>query len=113
MDHLARREHEQARRHFATAVQIDRSIAPLLNNLAWIRSHSEPTDAAQALPLIDVVLQLEPGNAHYRDTRGHVLASLGRWPDAVVDLEVASVALPKSPERDDLVAQARRHLDQD
>jgi len=113
MDHLARREHEQARRHFATAVQIDRSIAPLLNNLAWIRSHSEPTDAAQALPLIDVVLQLEPGNAHYRDTRGHVLARLGRWPDAVVDLEVASVALPKSPERDDLVAQARRHLDQD
>jgi Tetratricopeptide repeat len=113
MFHLARREHEQARRYFAAALQTDRSFAPLLNNLAWIRSHSEPTDAAQALSLIDAALQLEPGNAHYRDTRGRVLAKLGRWPDAVADLEVASVGLSKSPERDELIAEAHRHLGQD
>jgi tetratricopeptide (TPR) repeat protein len=103
-------EPEQARRHFAAALRLDGSFAPILNNLAWIHSHSEATDPARSLPLIEAALQLDPANAHYRDTRGHVHARLGRWPDAVADLEVATVLLPQSAERNELLAEARRHL---
>jgi len=107
----ARREHRPARQHFAAALRRDPSVAPVLNNLAWIQSHSEPTDAAQALPLIDAVLQVEPDNAHYRDTRGHVLAKLGRWREAVTDLEAATSRLPETPERREVLTQVQRHLE--
>jgi tetratricopeptide (TPR) repeat protein len=109
----ARREYESAQRHFEEAWRRDRSVAPILNNLAWIQAHSEPTEAARALPLIDAALQLEPDKAHYRDTRGHVLARLGRWREAVVELEAVTARLPDSAERREALAQAHRQLGRD
>jgi tetratricopeptide (TPR) repeat protein len=109
----ARREHASARHHFAEALRSDQSVAPVLNNLGWIQSQSEPADAAQALHLIDAALEREPDNAHYRDTRGHVLARLGRWREAVTDLEAAISRLPESAERREVLTLARGHLDRD
>lgn len=108
----ARREHEQARQHFAAAASEEQSTPLILNNLAWVQAHVEQ-DAAQALPLIDASVRSQPENAHFRDTRGHVLAQLGRWREAAADLEAANAGLPENPTRQEVLKLVYRHLGRD
>jgi tetratricopeptide (TPR) repeat protein len=87
-------ESETAIFHFERAYQLDDSLGPVANNLAWILSHddAEQVDEPQlkrALQLIDSVIERWPNNPTYRDTRGQVLVKLGRWKAALDDLEFA------------------------
>ena len=66
------------------------------NNLAMAiaASSDRPDDLDKALTMMDDLVKQEPDNAHFLDTRGHVLARLGRIKDAISDFERA---LPKAP----------------
>jgi Flp pilus assembly protein TadD len=83
---------------------------PALNDLAWLLAHHEPIDLERALALVDKAIEIEPRNVHFRDTRGHVLAKLNRWQDAVVELEQAVNGLPGNRGTHAVLAQTYDNL---
>ena len=49
----------------------------------------EPANLDRALKVMEFVLKQEPKNPRLRETRGQILASMGRWKESVSDLEYA------------------------
>ena len=78
-----------ARQHLQSAYQLDPDIPQIKNDLAMDLSAGSPADQAQALKLIQSVLDQFPYEPGFRDTRGHVYAALGRYREALADLEFA------------------------
>jgi predicted Zn-dependent protease len=85
--------------HLERAYQLDSKSGLIANNLAWVLSQPPNPDFARALALIDVPLAREPNNPIYLDTRGRIYLAMGRWKDALADLEVV---LAKAPDTDGL-----------
>ena len=87
---------DAARSHFELACSLNPGFKIISNNLAMaIAAVSErPDDLEKALAIMDDLVSEEPENVHFLDTRGHVLAKLGRLKDAIRDFELA---LPKAP----------------
>jgi tetratricopeptide (TPR) repeat protein len=83
--------------HLKRAYKIDSGMAVLANNLAWVLAHQKQPDLQQALAVIDTVLIDYPNVPHFRDTRGQILTKMGRWSEALDDLEYALRTLPKEP----------------
>lgn len=86
---------DSARSHFELASSLNPGFKIISNNLAMaIASISErPDDLEKALTIMDDLVRQEPDNAHFLDTRGHVLARLGRLKEAIRDFEQV---LPKT-----------------
>lgn len=80
---------EKAQLHLEIAYKRDPKLAVVANNLAWILIHHDLPNPDRALLLVDSALDLQPENPVFRDTRGRVYARLGRWKDAIADLEFA------------------------
>ncbi len=59
------------------------------NNLAWTLIQIDPPEARRALGLIEPVVARNPNGLRFLDTRGHVYLKLGRYRDAIRDLERA------------------------
>jgi tetratricopeptide (TPR) repeat protein len=87
---------DSARAHFELACSLNPGFKVISNNLAMaIASSSDrQDDLEKALTMMDDLVKQEPENTHFLDTRGHVLARLGRVKDAISDFERA---LPKAP----------------
>lgn len=92
---LVRGDFVEARRLYQLVVERSPEQPTALNNLAWMLIHHEPTSPARALTLIDRAINVEPSLAGLQGTRGHVLIKLGRWKEAIRDLEVALNGDPK------------------
>lgn len=84
---------EEARQELEQAYKLNPNAVVVANNLAWTLAHSDPPDLPRALDVIDTVLKQAPNVLRFRDTRGHILARMGRWKDALVDLEAALPAI--------------------
>lgn len=65
------------------------------NNLANLLYKIEPKDPARALKLIDKVIQAEPDNLIFIETRGQILAALGQDNQAISDLTRSLSAFPE------------------
>jgi predicted Zn-dependent protease len=59
--------------------------------------------------MINSVIEHNPTEPQYRGTRGHILAKLGRWQEAVPDLE-ASLKHKDTPEVHQRLAEAYDNL---
>lgn len=83
-----RGESEEATFHLKLAAKDLPNSPVILNNLAYTLANQPQPDLPRALQLIDLAIagQKEPG-PHYLDTRGHVLHKMGRWLDAIPELE--------------------------
>ena len=57
------------------------------NNFAWYLTKSVPSNPEKALQIVEELLKTYPANLEFRDTRGHIFLSLGRWEEAVLDFE--------------------------
>lgn len=90
---------EAARSHFELASSMNPGFSVITNNLAMaIASVSSDKDELEkALSMMDGLVKAEPENPFYLDTRGHVNAKLGRFKEAVGDLERS---LPKTTNQD-------------
>ena len=56
------------------------------------------------------VLERWPDEPMFRDTRGAVLAKMGRWKEALTDLQAALPGYPKNPDLHRRLAEAYEHV---
>ena len=86
-DAMTRGDQAEAIKYLEQAERLTPNSPAVLNNLAWTTAFGDKPDLARALQLIDAALVRAPGNVQLRDTRGRILAKLGRWQEALVELE--------------------------
>jgi tetratricopeptide (TPR) repeat protein len=84
--------------HLQRAYKSEPGMVVLANNLAWVLAHQSEPDLEQALGIMNTLLVDHPNIPHFRDTRGQILTKMGRWSEALDDLEYALRNLPKVPE---------------
>ncbi|MCA9051911.1 MAG: tetratricopeptide repeat protein, partial [Planctomycetaceae bacterium] len=97
-------------------VHLERAFAELpdalavANNFSWFLVNKAQSEPERALELISPMAERFPENHFVRDTRGHILLKLGRWKDAVDDLEFAVRGLPDNRQTHLSLASAYRNL---
>lgn len=101
---------EAATRHFEAGLKLQPDSAVLLNNLAWALASADPPDLDRALQLIDRAHQKSPQRAEVLETRGQILAKLGRWKECVADLEQTLRLMPEQPQVHETLALAYEEL---
>lgn len=89
MDAWQNKNFAQSRQHFEIALKAYPQMATIANNLAWLLTFSPPYDHERALQIMDTLIKRHPESPAFRETRGQVLVNLGRWQEAVTDLEYA------------------------
>ncbi|MGE3820171.1 MAG: tetratricopeptide repeat protein [Isosphaeraceae bacterium] len=103
---------DEARTHWGKAYELSPSMPFFANNYAYALAFSDPPEPSQALEIIGPVVERWPKVMAFRDTRGQVLAKLGRWYEARADLEEALRIGPPSSETHKALAEVYDHLDQ-
>ncbi|MGD9853793.1 MAG: tetratricopeptide repeat protein [Planctomycetaceae bacterium] len=86
---------EAALRHLNQAQAANPQTAVTLNNLAFVLSRQESPDLERALEVSNQAVRIAPNVASFRETRGQILTSLGRYADAITDLEFALPSIPR------------------
>lgn len=101
---------EGARTHWALAYELAPETPLIANNMAMVLTFGKHPDPERALDIIDSAVAKLPEEPNLRDTRGQILIKLGRWQDAVKDLEFAltKVADPRTTHA--ALAKAYREL---
>lgn len=103
-----------AESHLEQALSLNPNTPVVLNNLAWVlATRAENPDYSRALDLANQAVKLRPFNAHYHETRGQVLFKLGRWKEAITELEKALTQLKDRPEIHKSLAVAYRKIGND
>jgi predicted Zn-dependent protease len=83
----------------------------LANNLAWVTAFGPSPNLEKALATIEPVVRSWPDDPRFRGTRGQILASLGRWKEALPDLQAALKAYGDRPDLNLALATTYDHLD--
>jgi tetratricopeptide (TPR) repeat protein len=110
IDALGKAEMATARQHFDLAFKLMPNMPVVANNLAMSLTVGEKADPERALGIIQPLLERFPNVAAYRDTRGRVLVKLGRYQDAISDLEFALPELGATPSAHIALAEAYRGI---
>lgn len=83
-----------------------------LNLRAWLLlKEGKPRDA---LPLIERALKENPDFPYFLDTKGQILAALGRHSEARVELKLAlrtAAILPDGPDKEEVIAESKATLE--
>ncbi len=80
---------DEAIQHLRAAQQVFPDNPVVLNNLAWYLTKTDPPQLEEALELAELAVQKAPRLLEVRETRGQILAELGRYEQALPDLEAA------------------------
>ncbi len=110
LDAWQRAKSDEARIHLERAEQLAPQTPAIANNLAWVLAASEPPDLPRALELSNLAIERAPKDLNFRDTRGRIEAKMGRWKEALNDLEAALMATPDNQDLHLALAEAYDHL---
>ncbi len=88
---------EEALVHLEIAHKANPTYPMIANNLAWVLTEGPKPDLPRALKLVESALAVNPNDARFRGTRGHVLAKMERYKEALPDLEASLPAFPNEP----------------
>jgi tetratricopeptide (TPR) repeat protein len=110
LDAWQHRQPDEARKHLALAFDSASQLPFVANNMAMILTLGDRPDLPRALAIIQPVLERFPDNPSFRETRGQILVRLGRWQEAVTDLEFALPQLPSTRNTHAALAEAYRGL---
>jgi predicted Zn-dependent protease len=80
------------------------------NNMATLLTLSTPPELDRALAIIQSVVTNTPANPEFRDTRGQILLKLGRYQEAITDLEFALPSLKPAANTHKALAEAYQAL---
>ena len=108
-----RRETDVAIRHLEMAAEYESTMVVAANNLACALANSDPPQLERAFLLASALVENWPNDPSIRDTRGQVLAKLGRHEDAVKDLAFAVQQMPEEGDTHRTLAEVYRHLGMD
>jgi tetratricopeptide (TPR) repeat protein len=100
----------EARAHWEQALRLAPGFAAVANNLACLLADSEPPELDRALQLSEAALRGRPDEPRFRDTRGRVLLKMGRWNEAVADLEAVLASRAKPAGLHEALARAYEGL---
>jgi tetratricopeptide (TPR) repeat protein len=110
LDAWQRGKSDEARLHWERAHQLAPQVGVIANNLAMALAQGKEPDLPRALELVNLALVHSPGQADFLDTRGTILVRMGRWKEALPDLESA---LPRQANKAELhrnLAAVYEHL---
>jgi len=110
VDAWLRARFDEARLHFEQAERSDPQSAVIVNNLAWMLVRGESPDPQRALTLANLAVERQPDNPRFHGTRGVALARLGRWKEALPDLEAALPASPRDADLHQALVDTYEHL---
>ena len=99
-----------ARLHFDLAYQANPKLPEACNNLAWYLSNESPRDLKRGLEISAQAVTMNPGNPHFRETRGQIHLLLGQWKEAITDLEFALTNLGPTPSIHQSLATAYKKM---
>ncbi len=91
-------ELDEARELLRRAISKDPQNAVAWNNYAWITVQLPDGDPHESLDAVNKALTIKPDDYRFRETRGQILVRLGKWQEAVTDLEFAVNGMPDSRE---------------
>ncbi len=83
---------QEALRHFELAMEHDKAMPGLLNNVADAMVETDSTDTERALTLVNQAIALLPDQPYFFDTRGKILLKKDEPRKAIADLEKALAA---------------------
>jgi tetratricopeptide (TPR) repeat protein len=112
VDAQVRGDAESVKFHLERAFQLDPKTGLIANNLAWVLSQPPNADLPRALAMINIPLEREPKNPNYLDTRGRIYLAMGRWKDALTDLEVVLANAPDTAGLHSALAEVYEKLGQ-
>ncbi len=98
--------------HFEQSDKLSPNQPATLNNLAWALAHLDPPQYDRANQVANRAFELDPRNPDVRDTRGYVLFKLGRFKEALAELETALQSRPDSKDLHSLLAEIYQQLGQ-
>jgi tetratricopeptide (TPR) repeat protein len=110
MDAWEQGKQQEGLLHLEQAYQLAPEMGVVANNLAWVLANAQPPDLPRALTLMNTVLERWPNEPLYRDTRGEVLVKMGRWKEALTDLQAALPGYPNRPALHQRLAETYEHL---
>jgi tetratricopeptide (TPR) repeat protein len=86
----------KARSFLEQAFKLNTKNLQIANNYAWMIATTEPYELDHALQIINEVIKAAPAEVQFYDTRGQILMRMGRYEEALVDLEMSLRATPTS-----------------
>jgi tetratricopeptide (TPR) repeat protein len=86
-------ERKQAKFHFERALSMEKDLAVVMNNMAWLLAHDEQPDYDRALSLVERALAERPDDPNFLDTRGTIYLLKKDYQTALGDLEKALVKI--------------------
>ena len=110
LDAWKRGKQDEGILHLEQAYQLAPDVGLVVNDLAAMLATGPKPDLTRALALAETAVQHWPGETHFRDTRGQILVKLGRYKEALGDLEIAQRATPDNPSVHAALAIAYDHL---
>ena len=106
----ARGDKPKAYEHFRQAYAAAPELPSVANNMALVLSWQENPDFERALEIAESLVRKQPGNPIYVETRGQVLALMGRHREALADLIRALPAIEDRTQTHLALAQCYRKL---
>jgi len=109
-DAAQRGDRAAALKYLEQAARLAPDAPLILNNLAWTLAQEDLSSLPRALSLCDLALRLTPKDLRIRDTRGRILSKMGRWKDALADLELCVQAMDGDAEYHAVLAHVYEQL---
>ena len=109
-DNRIRGDMVAARQHLQSAYKLSPDYPLIINDMAMDLASGDRQSKEQGLNLIQSLLQRYPYDPGFRDTRGQILAQLGRNQEAVDDLQFAAARLPNPAETRKVLARVNAAL---
>lgn len=108
-----RGDFDKAIKHLEQAYNLDSSMPIVANNLAWYMLQSETIDQDKAYQLVSALAARWPTMAAIHDTRGQILARMGRWQEAAAELEKGLAQMKGNTATHQALAQVYEQLGMD
>lgn len=97
IDAFQQDHNDEARYHWEKAFALSNGAPLVANNLAWAVAFFPPVDLPRALEMSNTAIAKAPNEPRFKGTRGHILAKMKRYKEALPDLEESVRAYPNDP----------------